>query len=258
MDATHGSHLPAKPQASATLRRGNDHWCKAVRHGAALRRNYTQTVNPLKLYVDARATSPYALSVYAALAEKGLAFTLEFVDLSANAQHGAGYADVSLTERVPTLVDGDFALSESSAITEYLEEKYPTPPVYPRGGRDLARCRQVQAWIRSDLMPIREERSTEYLFYTHPVAPLSDAGQRAKDKLVSTATRLLTDGSGSVRTTLFEDWCLADLDLAVMLMRLVKHNDPVPEALAAYARRHFAHPAVLAWIGLVRRDATVP
>jgi glutathione S-transferase len=50
---------------------------------------------------------------------------------------------------VPLLVDGGFSLSESSAITEYLDEVYPGAPLYPRDPQARARARQVQAWLRS-------------------------------------------------------------------------------------------------------------
>ncbi|MFP3374167.1 glutathione S-transferase N-terminal domain-containing protein, partial [Pseudomonas sp. SIMBA_068] len=77
------------------------------------------------------------------------------LDLAAAQQQAKDYTELSVTQRVPTLLDGDFALSESSAITEYLEQVYPGTPVYPADPRQRARARQVQAWLRSDLLPIR-------------------------------------------------------------------------------------------------------
>ncbi len=65
---------------------------------------------------------------------------------------------------LPTLVHGDFALVESSAIAEYLEEAFPGAVLYPENLRDRARARQFQAWLRSDLMPLREERPTSVMF----------------------------------------------------------------------------------------------
>ena len=83
-----------------------------------------------------------------------------------------GYADRSLTARVPMLRHGDFYLSESSAIVEYLEDAFPgTPRLLPADVRQRARARQLMAWVRSDLMPIREERSTHTLFYEPAKSP---------------------------------------------------------------------------------------
>ncbi|WP_374620551.1 glutathione transferase [Pandoraea sp.] len=202
----------------------------------------------LMLYVDARFTSPYALSVFVTLREKGLPFELRTVDLVQGAQFETRYADLSLTRRVPTLVHDGFTLSESSAITEYLDAISPEAPVYPTEVRDRARARQVQAWLRSDLGALREERSTEVIFYRPVDTPLSDAGYTAASKLIAIALNLLPDG----RMSLFDKWCVADVELALMLNRLVYNDDVVPPALAEYARRQFARPAVQEWLAMTR------
>jgi glutathione S-transferase len=80
---------------------------------------------PLRLYVDSMFTSPYAMSVFVTLREKGLAFETVSLDLEAAHNQTAEFARLSMTQRVPTLVEGDFALSESSAICEYLDQAYP-------------------------------------------------------------------------------------------------------------------------------------
>ena len=196
------------------------------------------------LYVDAQYASPYAMSVFVALHEKSAPFKMETVDLAANQHKDATYASTSLTQRVPTLVDGEFALSESSAIVEYLDEVLPGPALYPTEPQARARARQVQAWLRSDLGPIREERSTEVVFYGLRAEPLSPEAQAETDKLFAAANRLLTGD----RSTLFENWCIADLDLALMLNRLVMHGDPVPQNLATYAQRQWERPSVQLWV----------
>lgn len=201
----------------------------------------------ITLYGNSVWTSPYVLSCFVTLKEKSIPFVVETIELHQGAQHEKAFADRSATSRVPMLVDGDFTLSESSAIVEYLEEKQPLPPVLPKTLRERARARQVMAWIRSDLMPIREERSAEYVFYKHdqlaPFAPLSEAGARAADKLFATATRLL-----SGRMSLFETWSVADTDLAMMLMRLVKTGHDVPKPLAAYAHEQWKRDSVQAFV----------
>ncbi|WP_255992200.1 glutathione transferase [Chitinolyticbacter albus] len=145
----------------------------------------------LLLYVDAQFASPYAMSVFVALHEKALPFAIKTVDLSANANHDPGYAAASLTRRVPTLVHNGFALSESSAITEYLDEVFPDTPLYPAEPHARARARQVQAWLRSDLMPIRLERSTEVVFYGAKAPALSAQARAATEKLFSACELLV-------------------------------------------------------------------
>lgn len=198
----------------------------------------------LRLYVDARFASPYAMSAFVALCEKGLSFEVTPVNLSANENRAAGFAARSPTQRVPALVHDGFSLSESSAITEYVDEVFPGVALYPAEPRARAKARQVQAWLRSDLMPIRQERSTEVVFYGTKAAPLSAAAREAAEKLFSAAAAWLPGNSEN----LCGQWCIADVDLALMLNRLVLHGDPVPEGLAAYAGRQWQRPSVRKWV----------
>lgn len=199
---------------------------------------------PLRLYVDHLYTSPYAMSVFVTLREKGLVFDTLTLDLDAAQNQTADFAQLSLTQRVPTLVEGDFALSESSAITEYLEEAYPETPVYPADPRQRARARQVQAWLRSDLLPIRQERSTMVVFYGQKMPPLSPVAEAAARKLINAAQALLAGN----RSCLFGAWSIADVDLAVMLNRLILNGDSVPAELVGYAQRQWQRPSVQAWV----------
>ncbi|MGZ0784513.1 glutathione transferase [Pseudomonas saponiphila] len=201
-----------------------------------------------RLYVDAQFTSPYALSVFVVLREKGIDFELLPIDLETAQNRTADYARLSLTQRVPTLVHEGFALSESSAIAEYLEQLFPQNPVYPHTPRQRARARQVQAWLRSDLLPIRQERSTLVVFYGHRGGPLSPAAAAAANQLIAAAQELLADGG----QYLFEQWSIADVDLALMLNRLILNGDPVPTRLVDYARHQWQHPAVQEWLHLPR------
>jgi glutathione S-transferase len=205
----------------------------------------------LLLYVDSNFLSPYAMSAFVALQEKGVAFTLATLDLDAGAQRRPDYVALSLTAKVPTLVQGDFALSESSAIAEYVDETFPGTPLYPKEPRARAKARQVQAWLRSDLMPIRHERSSEgvYLPVTRKPAPLSAEAQAAAERLFAAVDRLLPAGAEN----LFGAWSIADADLAVMLNRLLLPGDPVPARLADYARHQWQLPSIQAWLQRARR-----
>lgn len=203
------------------------------------------------LFVDSRFASPYAMSAYVALHEKGLPFEVLKIDLGARENHAQGYIKASQTRRVPTLVHDDFSLSESSAIVEYIDELYPAPgyaAVFPRDVRARARARQIQAWLRSDLMPIRQERSTEVVFVKPVDTALSDEARAAADKLFVAAESWLGDSTEH----LFGQWSIADTDLALMLNRLVMNGDDVPEKLAQYARRQWQRPSVQRWVRQAR------
>lgn len=214
-------------------------------------------MHDLTLYVDQAWTSPYAMSVYVTLLEKTLPFKVETIDLDRGANLMPPYRDLGLTGRVPTLVhrvDGEtpFVLAESSAIVEYLEERFGAPdhaPVLPSGLRQRAQARQIQAWLRSDLMPIRSERSTIGVFIERIETPLSVHAQAAAQRLIRIAERLV-DGPD-----LFDAWCIADTELAVMLNRLILNGDPVPQKLKDYAARQWQRPSVQEWVARPRAAA---
>jgi len=200
------------------------------------------------LYVDANFASPYALVTFVSLLEKGLSFDIKWLDLAAHANQGPEFAKTSITRRVPTLVHDGFALSESSAICEYLDEIFPGTQLYPADARDRARARQVQAWLRSDLMAIREERPTFVVFCGAKRPALSAQAREVSDKLFSAALTLL-DGRSDY---LFGAWSIADVDLAMMLQRLIVLGDPMPQRLIDYANLQWRRPTVQQWIDRAR------
>jgi len=202
----------------------------------------------LTLFVDSQYASPYAMSVFVALDVKQIPFELRTIDLGAAGHLAPPFAALSATRRVPTLVHGEFTLSESSAIAEYIEDAFPGPRVYPADARAKARARQVQAWLRSDLMPIRVERNTEVVFYGKHGPALSDAAHAAAAKLYAAVDALLPAG----QQNLCGEWSIADVDLALMLNRLVMNGDAVPARLAEYARRQWQHPSVQRWVAFER------
>lgn len=202
----------------------------------------------LVLYVDAQFVSPFAMPPFVALHEKGLSFEMKAVDLMTRENLESGYVSASLTGRIPMLVHDGFALSESSAIVEYVDEVFPGPALMPLEAGKRARARQVMAWLRTDLAPIRAERSSTTIFHKADLPPLSEAAAEAAGKLFFVADNLLSErGDG-----LFDEWSIADLELAFMLNRLVANGDAVPGRLADYARRQFDRPAARLWVDLKR------
>lgn len=202
----------------------------------------------LRLYVDSQYASPYAMAVYVALVEKELTFEITPLDLGAGEQREKGFAALSLTRKVPVLVHDGFALSESSAITEYLDEQFPGTSLYPQDRRLRARARQLQAWLRSDLLPIKQERSTEVVFLGATGPGLSPVAQASAETLFSLADTVLADHS----PYLFGEWSIADVDLALMLNRLVLNGDTVPDRLARYATHQWQRKSVQRWLAQPR------
>ena len=208
----------------------------------------------LKLYVGADHVSAFAMSAFVALKEKQLSFELVTVDLKARENYLASYRDLSLTCKIPTLVHDDFALAESSAIAEYLDELSPGhKKLYPQDLQQRARARQLQAWLRSDLLVVRKARPFDQVYFGKKNTALSDEAQAAVERLFFVAGHLLEEGAEH----LFGDWSIADTDLAIMLNRLVANGDPVPARLAAYVRRQWDRDSVRAWMDIERKAPAI-
>ena len=86
---------------------------------------------------------------------------------------------------------------------------------------------------------------TPTIFYHQPVStPLSEAAQTASRKLYSAASELLGYGGDN----LCGDWSIADVDLALMLNRLIMNGDQVPLPLVRYAGAQWERPSVQDWV----------
>ncbi len=202
----------------------------------------------LTLHVDANYESPWAMSAFVALEEKGLPYTLKAHVLSKKETFAIGFG--ARTNRIPALQRGGYWLAESTAIAEYLAENFPFPKyprLYPENLDQRGTCRELQSWIRSDLMPLRQERSTDTIWFAHATTPLSAAAVEAKDRLIAIVAKLIGD-----RTTLFDSWCIADADVALMLQRLNLNGEVLPPAITRYAEENWKRPSIAKWNALPR------
>lgn len=64
---------------------------------------------------------------------------------------------------VPVLTEDDLQLSQSLAIIEYLEERYPSPSLFPTSLDDRARVRQLALTIACEIHPLNNLRILKYL-----------------------------------------------------------------------------------------------
>jgi glutathione S-transferase len=106
--------------------------------------------------------SPNTWKVRAVAAHLGVPLDFHFVDLSKGAQRAPDYLAINPTARAPTLVDGDFALWESTAIMQYLADQKPNSlwPNDPRARADIMRWQSwhLQHWGKEACEPLIIER----------------------------------------------------------------------------------------------------
>ncbi len=88
--------------------------------------------------------SSYAQKVKIALREKGLKFDVELPAALGSGTAGGPFAAASPRNEVPALIDGEARIFDSTIILEYLEDKYPTPPLLPRDPAARADARMIE------------------------------------------------------------------------------------------------------------------
>ncbi len=203
--------------------------------------------NELILHGELGWVSPWVFHAMVALEEKGLPYELRLWPLPLPPAVKAALVAKNGVGKVPILEHGAVAIGESLAISEYLAETFPTPGhprIFPADLAERARARQVMSFLRSSLFALREARPTTSVFGAPVTTPLSPAAQAQADELIGAARHALAPG----RTTIASAWCIADADLGLALMRLVKNGDPVPDLLRAAAEATWARPSVQVYL----------
>ena len=88
--------------------------------------------------------SSYAQKVKIALREKGLDFKAETPPALGSGKAEGQFAAASPRNEVPALIDGDAQIFDSTIILEYLEDKFPSPPLLPRDPAARAKARMIE------------------------------------------------------------------------------------------------------------------
>ncbi len=115
----------------------------------------------MKLYTFFRSGTSHRLRI--ALNFKGLRYEQVAVDLRREQHLTAQYKAINPQQLVPALdVDG-LILTQSPAIIEWLEERFPQPPLLPPDTDSRARVRALAAIVGCDIHPVNNRRILETL-----------------------------------------------------------------------------------------------
>src|SRR3954469_5387674 len=102
----------------------------------------------MKLYYHPISTTSRPIMLFAA--ESGIALDMQVVDLFTGEHMQPPYARLNPNRLVPALEDGDFVLTENSAILKYLAEKTGSP-AYPADLKQRARVNERMDWTNTQL-----------------------------------------------------------------------------------------------------------
>ena len=109
--------------------------------------------------------SPYVRKVLACMNLKGLDYEVDPITPFFGNEE---FEQLSPLRRIPVLIDGDFSVSDSSAICAYLDEAYPGRPLFPAEAKERARARWLEEYADTRLGDLL----IWGLFYQKVVRPL--------------------------------------------------------------------------------------
>jgi len=137
----------------------------------------------LKFYYN--RLSPYARRVWLTLLEKNIPFEAIVVELNGD-QLQPEFLAINPFHHIPVVVDDGVRVIESLAIMDYLEAKYPTPPLLPKEPTALATVRMAQMVTNNELSP-----HVLPLFYESEDSPQVIKARQEIDKVLKFLTELL-------------------------------------------------------------------
>ena len=119
---------------------------------------------PLTFYYA--SGSPYAWRVWLALEHKQIAYALTTLSFSSGDLRKPEYLAINPRHRVPAIVDDGFALYESAAVVEYLDEKYPGEPKLFAG--DLRQRATIRRMVQEvdQYYALAMERMVDQILFT--------------------------------------------------------------------------------------------
>ncbi|HYM31693.1 MAG TPA: glutathione S-transferase family protein [Candidatus Cybelea sp.] len=96
------------------------------------------------LHLYEHPLSPYAQKCKLALLEKGIAFEASIPSEMGTGRAAGAFVEANPRAEVPALIDGDVKVFDSTVILEYIEDKWPTPPMLPSHPAERARVRMIE------------------------------------------------------------------------------------------------------------------
>jgi len=168
------------------------------------------------------------------LGEKDLVFNVVDVDYGENNED---LVALNPNNSTPTFVDRNLVLYESRVIMEYLDERFPHPPLMPVDPVVRAKTRMVLHYIEKDLYGLLDDiKSTGE-------KKSSSAKEKLKDNLM-----LSLDFIQGKKFFLSDDFSIIDCSMAPILWRLPEYEIELPKTakpLLKYAERLFQRSSFL-------------
>ena len=188
-------------------------------------------------------TCPYSHRARIVLYEKGIAADIEYVDPSCPQED---LVVLNPSGTTPTLVDRDLVLYDSRIIMEYLDERFPHPPLHPMDPVSRARARMLVHRIDQDWYQLLDD--------------IEKTTDKKNTKIRKQLRESLVTAIPAFAAKLYflsEEFSLVDCALAPLLWRLPRLGIDLPrqaEPIKAYAERLFKRESFRASLSEQERE----
>ena len=183
-------------------------------------------MHTMTLYSDPESAQSHRVRIV--LGEKDLVFNVEDVSYGENNED---LIALNPNNTTPTFVDRNLVLYESRVIMEYLDERFPHPPLMPVDPVIRAKTRMVLHYIEKDLYGLLESVKSS------GEKKASAAKQKLKDNLM-----MSLDFIQEKKFFLSDDFSIIDCSMAPILWRLPEYGIQLPASakpIMKYADRIF-------------------
>ena len=178
------------------------------------------------------------------LAEKGI--NVEIVNVSVDESAAADLAELNPYNEAPTLVDRDLVLYDAGVINDYLDERFPHPPLMPVDPVSRAQLRLVHHRV------LRDWYSLAYEIEATTAKKAEKTGKQLKESII--AANELFKMSEFI---LSDELTLVDCTLGPLLWRLSHYGITLGKpgaSVEAYAHRLFSRPSFKSSLTQAERD----
>jgi glutathione S-transferase len=186
--------------------------------------------------------SPYARKVFVALDMKGVDYVMDPIVPFYGTEE---FTRISPLRRIPVLIDGDLVLNDSTVICEYIDERWPAPPLMPKSPADRAKARWMEEFADSRLGDLLIWR----LFYQKTIVPFVWKREPDAAVIASVVERDLPEALDWIEARapdqgfLFDHVCIADFAYACFFRNA---------SLVGYEIDAERWPRTAAWLARVR------
>ncbi len=188
-------------------------------------------------------TDIYSHRVRIVLAEKGINVEYHYID---NDNKPEDLIDLNPYNTVPTLVDRELVLFDSQIIMEYLDERFPHPPLMPVDPVSRARSRQMLYRIQRDWYGMVDTLSED-----------NDSGKKEARKALCDALTTVAPIFEQKLYFMSDEFSIIDCAIAPILWRLPSFDIELPEqakAVTDYADRLFERETFQASLSDTERE----